>query len=113
MRFLLSVFIIAVLSFIAGIYFPWWGIAIVAFIVSLLIHQKPLPAFLSGFASVFLLWMILASLINAANAGILAARVGQLFGMGSNPTVLIFVTAITGGIVAGFASLTASYVRKR
>lgn len=113
MRFILSILIIAMISFITGLYFPWWAIAIVAFAVSLLLPQKPAMAFISGFMGVFLLWVLMAAFISSSNAGILAARVGQLLGIGSTPSILIFVTGFVGGLVGGFASLTASFLRKK
>jgi len=112
MKFFISLFSIAVLSFVVGLYAPWWSIALVAFIVSLCISQKPGSSFLSGFAGIFLLWLILALLINAANSNILANRIGGMLGIGPRPVLLAFITALAGGMVAGFAALTASYLRK-
>lgn len=112
MRFIVSIISIAIFSFLAGLYFPWWSVAIVAFVVSLLIHQKAAPALISGFLGVFLLWVILAAFINYSNAGILAGRIGELLGIGNSPSILIFITGFIGGLVAGFASLAASFIRK-
>lgn len=112
MKFFISLFSIAVLSFVVGLYAPWWSIALVAFIVSLCISQKPGSSFLSGFSGIFLLWLILALLINAANSNILANRIGGMLGIGPRPVLLAFITALAGGMVAGFAALTASYLRK-
>lgn len=113
MKFFISLLSISILSFIVGLYTSWWSIALVAFIVSLFISQRPGSSFLSGFTSVFLLWLILALLINAANGGILANRIGGMLGIGQRPVLLAFITALVGGIVAGFAALTASYIRKK
>lgn len=112
MRFFASIFVIAITCFVAGLYAPWWSIAVIAFIISLLVPQRPLNAFLSGFAGVFLLWLVLAAFINTANAGILAGRIGGMLGIGANPRLLVLITAFTGGLVAGLAALTASYLRK-
>jgi hypothetical protein len=112
MKFFISIFSVGILSFIVGLYAPWWSIALVAFIVSICIVQKPGSSFLSGFVGVFLLWLILALLINAANGSILANRIGGMLGIGQSPVLLAFITALVGGLVAGFASLTASYLRR-
>ncbi|MFT4094329.1 MAG: hypothetical protein QM640_11885 [Niabella sp.] len=112
MKFFLSIIIIALICLVAGLYLPWWSVALVAFLIALLVHQKPLLSFLSGFLGVFILWLLLALFINLANAGILANRVGELLGVGPHAGVLIFVTAFTGGLVAGFAALSASYLRR-
>ncbi|GAB3428890.1 hypothetical protein GCM10027516_35720 [Niabella aquatica] len=95
-----------------GLYTPWWSVAIVAFIVSLLIPERPLGAFFSGFSGVFLMWLIVAAFINAANNSILANRIGGMLGIGQNPLLLIFITAFVGGLVGGSAALSASYLRK-
>lgn len=111
MKFFLSVLITGVLSFIAGLYAPWWSIALVAFVVALLIHQRPFGSFITGFVSIFLMWMIVAAFINAANNSILANRIGVLLGIGQKPTMLIIITALVGGLVGGFAALSASFLR--
>ncbi|HMR81559.1 MAG TPA: hypothetical protein PKE30_00405 [Niabella sp.] len=112
MKFFISIITIAVISFITGLYLPWWSIALVSFIIALLIHQRPLASFISGFASIFVFWMIIASLINTANNSILANRIGEMLGIGQNPVLLIFITALIGGLVGGFAALSASYLRR-
>ncbi|MGC4234202.1 MAG: hypothetical protein QM594_14575 [Niabella sp.] len=112
MKFLISTITIAVISFIAGLYLPWWSIALVSFMIALLIHQRPLASFISGFAGIFVLWVIIASFINAANHSILANRIGEMLGIGQNPALLIFITALIGGLVGGFAALSAFYLRR-
>ncbi len=113
MKFFISLIATAILSFIVGLYAPWWSIALVAFIISLSIAQRPRSSFFSGFMGVFLLWLILALLINAANGSILANRIGGMLGVGQSAVLLAFITALVGGLVAGFAALSASYLRKK
>lgn len=113
MKFFVSVVTIAILSFVAGLYFPWWGIAIIAFVVSLFISQKPGLSFWSGFIGIFLLWGLLSFFINSANNSILANRIGGVLGIGEHPFLLICITGLVGGLVAGFAALTASYLKKK
>ena len=48
MRFLISIISIAIFSFLAGLYLPWWSIAIIAFLISLLLPQHPAKGFLVG-----------------------------------------------------------------
>lgn len=112
MKFIVAMLLTASLSFISGVYFPWWGIAIASFITALLVHQLPFKAFLAGFLGLFLLWGVLAFIINVKNESILSARMGALFGIGNNPILLILVTGIVGGLVAGCAALPASYLRR-
>ena len=56
MKFLAALILTALLSFIAGLYLPWWGIVIAAFVVGLLVIQKAGLSFLAGFFGILLLW---------------------------------------------------------
>ena len=111
MRFFLAVILTALLSFTAGLYLPWWSIAVCAFIVSVLIFQPPFKAFLAGFAGVFLLWLIFSWSIDASNDHILSQRIAQIFPLGGISFLLILVTSLVGGLVAGLAALSGSYLR--
>ena len=62
MKFLVSIILTALLGFAAGLFLPWWGIALAAFVVALLIPQHGGLAWLSGFLGIFLLWGGLAFL---------------------------------------------------
>jgi hypothetical protein len=113
MKFFVSLLLIAMLSFAACLFLPWWAIAIAAFLVTALIRQSPVYAFLAGFLSIFLLWSIMALLISYNNDDILAHKVSQLIIQMDNPLLLVLVTGLLGGIVAGLAALAGSFVRKR
>jgi hypothetical protein len=112
LKYILSIVVTALLSFVSGLYMPWWGIAIAAFLVSAAIPQKPAFSFLSGFLGVFLLWEILAWWIDNKNSGILSQKVANLFKMGNSSVLLIVITSILGALVAGFAALAGSYLRR-
>lgn len=99
------------LSFGACLYFPWWSIAIIAFLVAAFIPQKPGVSFVTGFISLFVLWGILISWISIKNDQILAHRVSLLLFKVDNPFLLIIISALIGALVAGFAALTGSYMR--
>lgn len=113
MKFTISLILIMLLSFAACLYFPWWSIAFIAFLVILFIPQKPLAAFLCGFTALFLFWSIMSFWISNNNAHVLAHKVSVLFLKIDSPAMLIMVTGFIGGLVAGFAALTASFTRKR
>jgi hypothetical protein len=112
MKFIVVTVLIALLSFVACLYLPWWSIALVAFIVSLLIRQKPLASFAAGFLGLFLLWSLLAAIINTRNDGVLAVRIAGIFPLGGSAFVLIVITGLIGAVVGGLAALVASYTRK-
>lgn len=111
-KFLINLLLIALLSFVGCLFLPNWIIAPLAFLVSLLIPQKPLQAFLSGFLALFLLWGALAFAANVANDGILATRIALLLPLNGSPYALILVTALVGGLMGGGGSLTASFLQK-
>lgn len=111
MKFIVSIILTLLLSFCASLYFPWWTIAIAAFLVAALIPQTPLVSFVTGFIALFLLWGVICFWISTKNNDILAHRVSLLIFKTDNPFLLILVTALIGALVAGFASLTASYIR--
>jgi hypothetical protein len=112
MKFIVSLLLTALLSFVSGLYLPWWGIAIAAFLVAVVIPLKSGISFVAGFAGVFLLWGGLAWWIDSANNSILSQKIAQVLPLGGSVIALILVTAFVGALVAGFAALAGSYVRK-
>ena len=112
MKFLISLILIALLSFAACLYLPWWSIAVAAFIVAVVIPQHPGKAFLAGFLALFFLWGTLSYWISTRNENILAHKLSVLILKMDNPFVLMLATALIGGLVAGFAALSGSFLRK-
>jgi hypothetical protein len=45
------------------------------------------------------------------NQGILSAKIASVLPLGGSAVLLILVTAIVGGLVAGFAAMSGSYLR--
>lgn len=113
MKTIITFFLIMLLSFAACLYLPWWSIAIVAFGVVALIGQKPLNSFIVGFTSIFLLWSALSFYISITNDHILAERVSLLILKNNSPYLLILATGVIGGLVGGFAALTASFLNTK
>lgn len=111
MKFLAALVLTALLSFIAGLYLPWWGFAVAAFVVGLLVIQKAGLSFLAGFCGVLLLWSGLSFWIDTKNEGILSARIGELLGIGPNSFLLILITGFLGGLVGGFAAMSGTFLR--
>lgn len=113
MRFLLATLLTATLSFLAGLYSPWWSIAIVAFVVALFIKQGYGLGFLSGFLGIFLFWGLLAFWIDVKNNHVLSQRIAQVFPLGGSSMAIILVTAFVGALVGGFAAMSGSSMRQR
>lgn len=113
MKFFISLLLIALLSFAACLYLPWWSIALSSFLVVALIPQSPGRAFLCGFLSIALLWGILSFLKSSQNEHLLAHKVSLIILKTDSPAFLVLATALLGGIVAGLAALTASFIAKK
>ncbi|WP_439506505.1 hypothetical protein [Sediminibacterium sp.] len=114
MKFIASILLSALLAFVAGLFtqLPWWIFVISSFIVAALLHQSPGKSFLSGFLGLFLLWIVLAFIKDAANEHILSTKVALILPLGGSYMMLILVTGIIGGLISGFAALTGSFVKK-
>lgn len=111
MKFLAAFFLTALLAFIGGLYAPWWIIAPIAFAVALLIPQQPWKSWVTGFLAVFFTWGIIAFWIDSNNLSLLSTRIGELIGVGQKPFLLVLLSGLTGGLVAGFAALSGFYLR--
>ena len=112
MKFIVSVILIILLSFVACLYFPWWSIAVVAFIVTAIIPQGGLMSLVTGFCALFVLWGGLSFWISYNNDHILAHKMSLLIINTDNPYLLMLVSALIGGLTAGFAALAGCYLRK-
>jgi hypothetical protein len=111
MKFIAAILLTALLSFITGLYLPWWGIALAAFLAALVVPQRAAFSFISGLLGVMLLWCGLAWWIDIKNQGILSSRIANVLPLGGNVLLLILVTGLIGGLVAGFAAMSGSYLR--
>lgn len=111
MKFIASILLTALLSFVLCLYISWWAIAIVAFIVAVLIQQSPLLSFLTGFIALALLWGGLSWWIDMKNGQVLSHKLSSLLPFGGSTFLMILVTALIGGLVAGSAALAGSYLR--
>ena len=113
MKILVAIILTALLSFVGGLYLPWWNIALAAFISVLLIPLAGGRAFLAGFAGVFLLWFLLAWWIDIKNQHILSRKIAEIFPLGGSSFAIILVTAFIGALVGGLAATSASFLRNR
>ena len=111
MKFFVALLLTSLLAFISGLFLPWWGMAITSLLVAVLVHQKAGKAFLAGLLGVFLLWGGLAFWIDSRNNGVLSAKIASVLPLGGNSILLVIVTGFIGGLVAGLAAMTGSYLR--
>lgn len=108
-KFLSTLLLTALVVFTIGLFLPWWSVALASFLVSLIIRQRPIWSFLSGFLAVFLLWGGLSFFIDQQNRHILSDRVAVLFQLEGRSYLLILITAFIGAVVSGLASLSSAY----
>jgi hypothetical protein len=113
MKLLVAIMLTVLLSFVGGLYLPWWSIAIAAFVSVLLIPLASGRAFLAGFSGVFVLWFFLALWIDMKNQHILSKKIAEIFPLGGSSIAIILVTAFIGALVGGLGATSASFLRYR
>jgi hypothetical protein len=111
MKTLFNIVAIAVLSFVAGSILPWWSVAAVSFVVTLLAGLRPKQGFVAGFFGTGLCWLTVAFFRDMANDHILSTRMAAIFHLPYTPLFLIvsvFIGALIGGLFAWSAALIKS-----
>lgn len=103
--------IILILSFASGYFLPWWVVAIAAFLAAFFIGKTPVQSFWSGFTAVFIVWTVLALFKSIPNDHMLAKRIAEMFTL-PNWILLLFLTALIGGLVGGMAALSGVLLKR-
>lgn len=80
-------------------FLPWWSVAIVALVYGYL-ATTGLRAFSSASTILALVWGMWVQRYNIPNAGLLAGKIGALFG-GISAVELVLITAALGGLIGG------------
>jgi hypothetical protein len=109
MRFLLQFAFIIIVSYILELFFPWYTIAIAAFILGYALKSQ--ANFLAGFLAIGVLWIAKAWLTDSVGDSDLANRVAHIFTL-PNKSLLYAFMALVGGLVGGFAALTGALLRR-
>jgi len=110
MRMLVTLIATLVLAGTMGLWLPFWSLALAAAVVAYVVHPGGWSAFLAGLLAGAMLWGGLAYGMDAANAGILSARVGALFGTAG--TGMVLITAALGGLLAGLGAALGDRLHK-
>lgn len=109
MKFGAHVIVIVLLSFLLQSFLPWWTMAVGAFATGLFFRQGGVRSFLAGLLGVGLLWLGMAWYLDSSTGSILTSKVAAIF-----PTktvgLLLLITAVIGGLVGGFASMTGGII---
>jgi hypothetical protein len=109
MKTIISFITILITGALFNLFLPWYGLAIVAFLVALAVTDKASSAFLSGFAAGFMLWLFTALTKTWGNEGILVSRMSELIGVSG--FLLYLITALIGAFVAGFSALSGYFFK--
>lgn len=110
MRFLFLSLSILLTAALVQVFLPWYSLPLVALGLGWLFRLDAGKSFLAGFLAGFFLWGAYAWFLNDLNDGILAARIGQLFG-GLSAAVMVLVTAAFAGMFGGLGALTGAVGR--
>jgi len=109
----LSLLLTVALAYALGLFLPWWSTAVAAAAVMAGLGLRPLPAFLLGFASVFLFWSGWILSRSIANDHILAQRMSAFILGAENPWLLMALSAALGGLMGGLGGLCGSLFNPR
>ena len=110
MNFVKQLIVTLALCFILQYFLPWWTLALGAFAGGYLFGNKGWVSFFAGLLGVGLLWFSAALFIDIQTQSILTEKVARIFPT-KTPALLFLLTAIMGGLPAGFAALTGSLLR--
>jgi hypothetical protein len=101
----LQILIISVLCIIGLKLCPWWITFVISLFSFLILfkHKRSLKAFLVGFISGFIAWLILILIKDFPNEHVLSSKIAEMFYM-PNFIVLIIVNALIGGITCGLGA---------
>lgn len=108
MRPALTIALTLFLAYALGLFLPWWSAALASSIVMAVMRARPMPAFLLGFLSVFLLWAVWISARSIANEHILAHRMSAMVIGKDNPWAIMALSAAIGGLMGGLGGLCGS-----
>ena len=107
-NFILTVVLVVILS----MDLPWWHIMLASMLTGFLIPLKKIKVFLVPFLAVFIIWIIHSYWLSHANDFILANKIAVLLPLNGNPYLLIFVTAIIGGLTAGISGVFGNQLKQ-
>jgi len=101
-----------VLAIGLSFFLPWWGIMAAALITGFVIPLKKISVFMIPFLAVFLYWFVYSYWLSSENDFILAKKIATLFSLNANAYLLVFVTALIGGIAAGISGVFGRQIKQ-
>lgn len=112
MNFLKQLAATALLCLVLQYFLPWWTLVIGAFAAGYWAGNKGFVSFAAGFFGVAFLWIATALVIDVQTNSILSEKVAQIFPTQTRP-LLYVLTALVGGLPAGFAALAGAFAKSR
>lgn len=103
--------IIIIASFLLQMVLPWWVVIIISFATCGIVGKTGKISFWQPFLAILLLWVGMALFKSIPNNHILATRVAEMLSVNQWPIVLA-VTGILGGLVAGISGFCGYQFRK-
>ena len=99
-------------SLAAQLLLPWWTLVLVSFFGGFLAGGNIRYPFWAAFLALAIQWGVWSAILDYGNDHILSTRIIKLFPLPHNPVSLILLTAIIGGLIAGFAAWSGGSLRK-
>jgi hypothetical protein len=103
-------FIIAVMSFLVQLYFPWWTMAIAAFGGAFLFGKKAAQTFATGLLACGVVWLVMALYIHFTRGDLMTDRIAVLLKLPAS-WILYPVSFFIAGIVGGLAAVSGYYLK--
>ena len=105
-------FIILISSLIVSFVLPWWIVAILSFLLALFMAKSSAHAFWSAFGAIFIVWGVMAMFKSVPNNHILATRMASVLPLGGHWVLILLVTCVIGGFVAGMSALSGQLIKR-
>ncbi|MGN7205391.1 hypothetical protein ACTHQF_14040 [Pedobacter sp. SAFR-022] len=103
--------IVLIAAFLLQLILPWWVIVIISFLTCALLGKTAKIALWSPFLAILVLWTAMALYSSIPNQHLMAGRVAEMLGLDSWLLVLL-ITALLGGFVAGVSGFCGYHFRK-
>lgn len=104
MKNLIVLLLIIIPSFIAQHFFAWWSFAPIVLVLGFVLDNSAKDSFYLGFLGIAALWLGVALYYDIPNHGLMASKIGLLFG-GLNHWALVGIVPMIGGLLGGLFML--------